>query len=74
LIEFTTEALQRLIRDYTREAGVRNMEREIGAICRKVARRVAGGETKKTVVTPDDLKGYLGAGGFTTALPKSPTR
>jgi len=48
------------IEEYTREAGVRNLEREIGAICRKVARKVAGGETRKTVVTVDDLKGYLG--------------
>src|SRR4029077_18091021 len=42
-IRFTPEAIRQVIRGYTREAGVRNMEREIGAICRKAARRRGGG-------------------------------
>ena len=60
LISFEPDALKRLIRDYTREAGVRNLEREIGSLCRKVARKVAGGQTHKTTITDDDLKDYLG--------------
>ncbi len=64
LIAFEPPALTRLIRDYTREAGVRNLEREIGAIARKVARKVAGGQTHKTTVTADDLKEYLGGRRF----------
>ncbi len=64
LLAFEQTALIRLIRDYTREAGVRNLEREIGSICRKVARKVAGGETQKTTVRIEDLKGYLGGRRF----------
>lgn len=50
---------------YTREAGVRSLERSIAAICRKAARRVAEGETEKIRVTPVNLKDYLGARKFT---------
>ena len=39
-VEFTDEGLQTLIQNYTREAGVRNLEREIGNVCRKIARKV----------------------------------
>ncbi|MGC8788191.1 MAG: endopeptidase La, partial [Anaerolineae bacterium] len=60
-IEFTDEALQRIIRDYTREAGLRNLEREIGAICRKVATQIAAGKrTGKTVITPEVVVEMLG--------------
>jgi ATP-dependent Lon protease len=60
-IEFTDEALQRMIRDYTREAGLRNLEREIGSVCRKVATRIAAGETTgKTVITPELTSEMLG--------------
>jgi ATP-dependent Lon protease len=52
--------LRRIIRDYTREAGLRNLEREIGAICRKVARRVAEGDTAKVRVRLADLPELLG--------------
>jgi len=60
-IEFTDEALHRMIRDYTREAGLRNLEREIGSVCRKVATRIAAGETTgKTVITPELASEMLG--------------
>jgi ATP-dependent Lon protease len=53
-------AMRRVIRDYTREAGVRSLEREIATVFRKIARRVAEGKTGKVVVTPDNLNEYLG--------------
>src|SRR6188472_4265754 len=52
-VEFTVPAISSLIRGYTREAGVRNLEREIGALCRKVARRRAEGDEASVVITPD---------------------
>ncbi len=52
-IEFPEETIGFLIRHYTREAGVRNLERTIGTICRKQARRIAEGKTGKMVVTPE---------------------
>ena len=55
------QALIALVERYTREAGVRNLEREVGAICRKVARRVAEGEESGPVrIVPDDLAELLG--------------
>jgi len=56
----TDEAVLEIIRKYTREAGLRNLEREIGTILRKVARDVATGKHKKVTVTPSRLKGFLG--------------
>jgi ATP-dependent Lon protease len=58
---FTDKALRGIINSYTREAGLRNSEREIAAIARKVARRVAEGEKGKVRVTPTSLQRYLGA-------------
>ncbi|MFB3814404.1 MAG: endopeptidase La [Terriglobales bacterium] len=52
-IEFTEEAVKYIVRHYTREAGVRNLERNIGTICRKQARRIAEGKTGKLEVTPE---------------------
>jgi ATP-dependent Lon protease len=54
-------ALRALISGYTREAGLRNLEREVAAICRKVARKVAEGSTATVKLTPNALTKYLGA-------------
>jgi len=59
-IEFTDEAIRELIRSYTREAGVRQLERELGAVCRSVATRVVEGSTQTVVVKPESLNAYLG--------------
>ncbi len=59
-IEITEEAIRRIIRDYTREAGVRNLEREIGAGCRKVVVKVAEGHTGKTVISEENVTEFLG--------------
>jgi ATP-dependent Lon protease len=63
-LTFTDEALRAVIRGYTREAGVRNLEREIGALCRKAARRRAEGDEQPIVVTPDVVTQMLGAPSF----------
>jgi ATP-dependent Lon protease len=63
-VEFTKEAVGSVIRGYTREAGVRNLERELGALCRKVARRRAEGDTAKVVITPETVTEMLGAPTF----------
>jgi ATP-dependent Lon protease len=60
-IVLADDALLRIVVDHTREAGVRNLEREIGKVLRKVATRVARGDIKPPVtVLPDDIEGYLG--------------
>jgi ATP-dependent Lon protease len=63
-IEFTEPTIRTVIRGYTREAGVRNLEREIGALCRKVARRRAEGDDTKVVITPEVVAQMLGAPTF----------
>ncbi|MPZ17764.1 MAG: endopeptidase La [Luteitalea sp.] len=63
-ISFTDDALHVVIRGYTREAGVRNLEREIGALCRKVARRRAEGDESPVVLTPQAVQEFLGAPKF----------
>ncbi len=59
-IEFTDDALHRIVRAYTREAGVRNLERQIAAICRGVAKEVASGKTEKTIVNAEMVPKFLG--------------
>ncbi|HET9263471.1 MAG TPA: endopeptidase La [Vicinamibacterales bacterium] len=63
-MEFTDAAIRAVIRGYTREAGVRNLEREIGALCRKVARRRAEGDEAKVEITADAVVEMLGAPTF----------
>ncbi|MBU4496017.1 MAG: endopeptidase La [Acidobacteriota bacterium] len=60
LIRFTRGAIQKIISLYTREAGVRNLEREIASVCRKVARKVAEGRTRITQITAQNVEKYLG--------------
>ena len=59
-VEIDDQALHHIIRDYTFEAGVRNLEREIASVMRKVARKVAEGRRTKTKVTAEKLVDYLG--------------
>ena len=63
-IAFSDDALRAVIHGYTREAGVRNLEREIGALCRKVARRHAEGNDESVEIVPDTVNGMLGAPRF----------
>jgi ATP-dependent Lon protease len=59
-VNFTNEALQVVIRSYTREAGVRNLEREIGSVCRKVVTVIAENKAKTVTITPETVHEYLG--------------
>jgi ATP-dependent Lon protease len=63
-MEFTPESLRLLARGYTREAGVRSLEREIASVCRKVARRRAEGQTDAVRITPDLVTSFLGVPRF----------
>ncbi|MEJ2707160.1 MAG: endopeptidase La [Anaerolineales bacterium] len=59
-IQFSEAALKKIIRSYTREAGVRNLEREIGSVCRKVVTLIAEGKAESMDVTDDKVKELLG--------------
>ncbi len=59
-IVFEREALELIVRDYTREAGVRTLEREIGRVARKIVTRIAEGQTENTVITPPMVRELLG--------------
>jgi len=60
MVEITDEALRYIIQHHTREAGVRNLERKIATVLRKVAKKVAEGEKEKIVVQTEDVQKYLG--------------
>jgi ATP-dependent Lon protease len=66
LLEFTDEGLREIIHSFTREAGVRNLEREIATITRKQARRIAEDKNEKMVVTPEVVREFLGVPKFRT--------
>ncbi|MEO1293510.1 MAG: endopeptidase La, partial [Pseudomonadota bacterium] len=66
--ELTDEALTDIIRYYTREAGVRNLEREIAKLARKAVTKIVKGETEKVTVTPEDLEEFLGVRRFKYGL------
>ncbi len=63
-IEFSEEALREIIHSYTREAGLRNLEREIARVCRKIARAITEGETAPAIISGADVQRYLGAPRF----------
>lgn len=65
-IKFTDGAVKQIISGYTREAGLRNLEREIANICRGVASKIAGGKTESVAVKIDDIHAYLGPIRFTS--------
>jgi ATP-dependent Lon protease len=69
-LTITDDALLEIIRSYTREAGVRNLEREIGAICRGVARELARGVMEPTTVDTGDIHTYLGPIRFRWEIPE----
>ena len=60
-IKFTSGAIKKIISGYTKEAGLRNLEREIGSVCRGIASKVAEGKVKNLVVGQKDLHEYLGS-------------
>jgi ATP-dependent Lon protease len=65
-LEFTDEGLREIIHSFTREAGVRNLEREIATITRKQARRIAEDKPDKMIVTPEIVREYLGVPKYRT--------
>ena len=65
-LEFSDDAIREIIHSFTREAGVRNLEREIATVTRKQARRVAEGKLEKMVVTPEIVREYLGVPKYRT--------
>lgn len=67
-VRFNDAALRHLIRHYTYEAGVRNLEREIGAVCRKVARRVASNQSYPRIIQPRQIEATLGQPRYTHGL------
>ena len=60
MIEFPTESVAMVARHYTREAGVRKLEQQIGTVCRKLARKIAEGRMDKLVITPEIVHEFLG--------------
>ena len=63
-ISFTDEAIRKIIQDYTREAGLRNLEREIASVCRAIAKEVAEGRDQMVSVVPEMIHSFLGATRF----------
>ncbi|MDO3410205.1 endopeptidase La [Saccharibacillus sp. CPCC 101409] len=67
-LELPEEGLLRMIREYTREAGVRNLEQQVASICRKAAKQLVSGEREAIAITPDTIKEYLGSPRFRYGL------
>jgi len=68
---FTREALQKIIQDYTQESGVRSLERQIGAVCRKSVVKITGGKAAHYEVTPDAVRRFLKKERFASELSES---
>jgi ATP-dependent Lon protease len=64
VLQVSDKAILQIISQYTQEAGLRNLERELASICRKVARRVAEGEKKRIIITAKNLHHFLGPPSF----------
>jgi ATP-dependent Lon protease len=73
-LSFEPEAVRQIVRGYTREAGVRNLEREIAAVARKLARRLAEGQRASVRITADSLTEYLGQPRFFDEVAERTTR
>jgi len=73
-LSFEPEAIRQIVRGYTREAGVRSLDREIAAIARKVARRIAEGQREPIRITADNLAEYLGRPRFFDEVAERTTR
>jgi len=69
-LTFTEEGIRRVAQEYTREAGVRNLEREIGSICRKVARGMVEGKLDAITITAENVPEYLGPARFLSDMAK----
>lgn len=67
-VSLRKSAIRKIIREYTREAGLRNLERDLGAICRGIARKVAEGSRKRFVITDKEVQEYIGKPRFTQDL------
>ncbi len=67
-LTITEEAIRKTIQEYTREAGVRNLERKAAAICRQIARKIVGGEKRSFKATSDNLSEFLGPSQFRYGL------
>jgi len=73
-LAFDREAIRQIVRGYTREAGVRNLDREIAAVMRKVARRIAEGQREPVRITSDRVSEYLGRPRFVDEVAERTTR
>lgn len=63
-LQIGEDALLKVVREYTRESGVRNLEKQVAALCRKAAKKIVSGETDAITIGADDVKEYLGAPKF----------
>ena len=73
-LSFEPEAIRQIVRGYTREAGVRNLDREIAAVARKVARRLAEGRSEPVGISADSVVAYLGQPRFFDEVAERTTR
>jgi len=70
-LRFSEKALRKIIREYTRESGVRNLERQIAAVCRKTAKRIVSGKTPRARLTAQNIEKFLGIPKYRYGLPEN---